>query len=266
MRVNRILPIAVLLLVAFALTSSGMSIGLGSRQEIDLEKGLVAYLSFDGGEGDIAFDESGNHNDAGVMCAGKGCSLPKWVEGKIGYALDFDGVDDWVKVAFERDLDLFGGTIAFWASPGFSSSEQDRLQEVISLHNIAGEQFELTHGWLGEPPVPFLWFVWRSWNTKGYHLNVYNPTFNADEWRLWIGVWEAVEDGIRMAFYLNGTIVGFRTVPSEAFESFRFCGVDVTMDANGRYFDGRVDEVRIYNRALTEEEMKALYALGQEGV
>ena len=64
--------------------------GGGKIPEDTFTRGLVAYWSFDEGSGNIAYDASGNGNH-GTLING-----PKWTQGKIGQALSFDGVDDYV--------------------------------------------------------------------------------------------------------------------------------------------------------------------------
>lgn len=69
---------------------------------------LVAYWTFDG-KGDTAKDFSENGND-GVLKGG-----PKWVDGKFGKALEFDGIDDNVEVPNMAGIDAFDeGTIELW--------------------------------------------------------------------------------------------------------------------------------------------------------
>ena len=74
-------------------------------------KGLVLYLPFDEGKGDIVKDISGNGNDGTIYGA-------RWVDGKFGKALSFDGIDDYVELK-DRNLHMGGNdfTIAAWVKP-----------------------------------------------------------------------------------------------------------------------------------------------------
>jgi len=63
----------------------------------DLQDGLVMYLPFDAGQGDVAVDLSGNGHDGSIEGA-------KWVEGKFGKALSFNGTDTFVEVPFADDF------------------------------------------------------------------------------------------------------------------------------------------------------------------
>ncbi len=69
---------------------------------------LAAYWKFDDGSGTTAFDSSGNGND-GVFVGD-----PKWVTGKLGGALEFDG-DDYLNCGNGTSLQIRDAiTIAFW--------------------------------------------------------------------------------------------------------------------------------------------------------
>ncbi len=82
------------------------SVGTNKRL-IDQAQGLVLYLPFDEGSGTIAKDYSGNGND-GTLCNGATCGVqgPTWTTGKVGGALSFDGVDDYVIVPDSASLNI----------------------------------------------------------------------------------------------------------------------------------------------------------------
>jgi hypothetical protein len=80
-------------------------------QRLKAEEGLVGYWSFDEGEGTIAHDYSGNSNDGTIYGA-------TWVDGKVGKALSFDGVDDYVRVNDSSNFDITDAiTIEAWIKP-----------------------------------------------------------------------------------------------------------------------------------------------------
>jgi len=68
----------------------------------DLARGLVGRWTFDEGRGSIVRDVSGRDNHGTVMGGAK------WAEGKIGGALEFDGMDDFVSIPNESDFDITG--------------------------------------------------------------------------------------------------------------------------------------------------------------
>ena len=64
---------------------------------------MVAAWFFDEGNGKTASDSTGNGHD-GAIEAG-----PKWVKGRFGKALEFDGTDDWVSVPHSKNLGFSAG-------------------------------------------------------------------------------------------------------------------------------------------------------------
>ncbi|MBU4338844.1 hypothetical protein KKD57_04800, partial [Patescibacteria group bacterium] len=70
-----------------------MRLEVGSNLQLWAKvSGLVGYWNFDEGEGKIAKDLSGNGNDGNLI------SGPVWIDGKVGKALSFYGVDDYVEI------------------------------------------------------------------------------------------------------------------------------------------------------------------------
>jgi hypothetical protein len=78
-----------------------------SDAEID-SKSLVGVWLFDEGSGEKAKDSSGRGNDGELK------NNPKWVEGKFGKALEFDGKDDCVEVPDSDILDVTAITLTAW--------------------------------------------------------------------------------------------------------------------------------------------------------
>ncbi len=91
---------------------------------VDLRSGLVAWYTFDESEGTIAHDSAGGHNG---MVHGA-----TWAEGKIGGALDFDGVSDYVSVPDSPELNITGDlTIAAWVNFREGGLEYDGSEKAI---------------------------------------------------------------------------------------------------------------------------------------
>ena len=88
------------------------------------EKGLVAYWSFDEGNGKTSADLSGNKHDAAINGA-------TWEKEGIGYCISFDGVDNLVTVAHAKDLSLTkAGTVMLWMrASGSNSSWQNVIRK-----------------------------------------------------------------------------------------------------------------------------------------
>jgi hypothetical protein len=213
---------------------------------------LTLFLPFDEGSGTIAYDFSGNNNNGtlyngSIVCSGGDC--PNWVDGKFGKALSFDGVDDYVNISDSVSLDFSGSfTMEYW----------------VKFNNVSGEQWLVSKG--------------GGWNRKGFfstigispgvlRFGMGNGTTEvvADNSGFTTGVWYHIVmtyDGLTMRVYSNGVLL-----PNSATNTFAYVN-DYPVRVGGSDgtsflpFNGTIDEVRIYNRALNEEEIKAEYEAG----
>ncbi|GIW65392.1 MAG: hypothetical protein KatS3mg093_371 [Candidatus Parcubacteria bacterium] len=201
--------------------------------------GLVGYWSFDDC---TAKDLSGNNNN-GTLVNGPTC-----VDGKVGKALSFDGVNDYVSIPHSFYLDSIEDmnkvTIIGWAyirnwySGWFSIIDKYEatgdLGWVFEVNSSLGLRFNSGNGYINSGLIPSLtrWvFVVVSYdknkNKINFHLDLASKEFNFSA---------NIKDTSGEPLY-----IGFN--PSGGDE----------------YSNGFIDEVRIYNRALSDQEIKALY-------
>jgi hypothetical protein len=197
--------------------------------------GLVAAWGFDAGAGMQTADASGNGH-AGTI------SGAAWTtSGRYGSALNFDGVNDWVTVADAAALDLTNRmTLSAWVRP-------DSLQGYRSLifkETSANVAYSL-YAHDGTRPA--------SW----VYTNQYRSTAGGSA--LPLNAWShlaATYDGSALRLFLNGVQVSQTSFAQNMITStqpLRIGGDNIW----GEYFDGLIDEVRIYNRALTAAEIQA---------
>jgi predicted outer membrane repeat protein len=197
--------------------------------------GLISWWKFDEGEGSIAYD-SGGENDGTIYGAA-------WTSGQIGGALDFDGVDDYVDVGNDISLmttsDL---TIYAWIKARESRA-------CIYSHSWSG--FGLGFG-IGN-------------NNYDGRLGFYTQTHGH-----WIEAGGSLADDTwhQVAATLEGTMVRLYT------DSIEIGSDTGTPAANlngigliGLYnydwfFGGTIDDVRIYDKALSANEIQELYHTG----
>jgi hypothetical protein len=199
-----------------------------------LFEGLVAYWSFDEGEGDILFDKTGNHNEV-VLGA------PLRVEGKQGFALQFDGVDDSVAIRHSESLMPTDAiTLVSWVKI---------LGPAQAHHGIIGKNGYisgyrlLVHG-------TNMKVLFQLTGEEGYNLWSSIPVAD-DRWHFIA----ATYDGSKMRLYIDGT-----KDPNEADRAGPIdANTSPVMIGKPQYaLNGLIDEVRIYNRALSEEEIYEL--------
>jgi hypothetical protein len=234
---------------------------------IDVEKGLVAYWKFDEGAGDIAFDETQNNNDCGLLCTGENCSPPKWTEGKIGYALEFDGVDDYVACGNNESLEFGTGdlTITAWIN--------SRIFDTGGQH-----QYIFNRGW-GDQDKHKGYGFYFQWEPTYWHYTLrfgigdgtngaktvdVRPKYFDDKNNQWFFV-VAKREGDTIYVYLNGEEWSTGDASNITDISVKGSWNDtvymgkLVQPGSGTNFNGVIDEVRVYNRALTQAEIQALY-------
>lgn len=195
----------------------------------------VVALSFDEGQGDRAADTSpaGNH---GVLTGAR------WVTtGRFGGALSFDG-DDRVTVADAASLDSSRLTVEAWVRP----SRDHGWQTVLSKRENAVDDrqsfalFSASDGYTTQPRV-----VAGEWGPHGPR------PLPVDQW----SHLAATFDGTTWRLYVDGVFVSDRDGAALVASA-----LPLTIGANDPYtnegFEGLIDEVRIYDRALTEEELR----------
>jgi hypothetical protein len=206
---------------------------------------------------DNALDNSGNGNN-GILING-----PTFVAGKIGKALSFDGVDDHVVVS-DTNI-LTPGTQATFVAWVFPRAINENYDSIISKWDGTDED-EYLVGLQTSGAISFAWHTSGCMSSCGaqYGTGAYNDVVSAIKVRL--NAWNfiaVVRDGTTLIFY-NGTHT--QTV-NNAFDSnpFRNGVVSLKIGAensasNNRHINGIIDEVAIWNRALSAAEIQSLFA------
>jgi hypothetical protein len=198
--------------------------------------GLVAAYGFEEGSGATVTDQSGNGNTGTISGA-------TWTTaGRFGNALSFDGVNDWVTVNDAPSLDLTTGmTLEAWLYPtaggGWRTAvmkEQSghlayALDASSSTNQPRGEVFTTSDfGAVGPAALPL--------NTWTHLATTY--------------------DGATLRLYVNSALVSSTAVSGTIVTS----GQPLRIGGNavwGEYFAGLIDEIRIYNRALSQAEIQS---------
>jgi lysophospholipase L1-like esterase/chitodextrinase len=208
--------------------------------------GPLVRLALDEGAGTTAADASGNGNNATLQ------NGPAWTAGKAGGALNFDGLDDTLYVGSATSLNSVTGglTVAAWT---YRSSNQPGYVSVVS-REVGTAYYE--HYYLGFADGSYRWFV----NTTGGYSNT--GIGNAAPLGQWVHV-VGTYDGANVKFYVNGALQF--TLPHSGAFSTDTTGVTIGASHNdashqpGEGFRGAIDEVNLYARALTDQEVLQLY-------
>ena len=215
---------------------------------IGLTNGLVGYWSFDGKDmaGNTAYDRSGQGNN-GTLTSG-----PTRAIGKIGQGLSFDGVDDYVDAGDTASLSISGAiTISAWIKLN-GAVQSNRIASKSG--GVADRGYELTieadytfHLYLGgvSPAGDF--------NTTG------TTVLSANRWYHVVGVYNPSVEG---KVYLDGIVEATNTTSVPSSQLTPAVNFNIGRRTTGSYFPGLIDDVRIYNRALSADEIKRLYRIG----
>ncbi len=199
--------------------------------------GLVAHWALDETEGDVAYDSAGNI-DAAVYNG-------QWTEGKINGALDFNGLTTYMDCGDSQRLSTQKMTLAMWLEPQHMGGMRyvlsrvregaDDFDYVLMRHRYGEVEFAVAQE--GSGPVAVM----------------SNATTPLNEWTH-VAV---CLDGSEATIYINGQLdasVGYAQRGS--CEDCRLWISSLGKDT--RYYNGKIDDVRIYNVALTADEIAAL--------
>ncbi len=210
----------------------------------DLTTGLVGYWKFDEGSGTMVRDSSGNKYH-GTLVNG-----PMWVQGKIGKALSFDGVDDYVNIP--NLIWPVGGpvTVSFWQKVN-SSDVKDSSAFSLGSQNDPN-RFQAHTPWSNKQ------LSWDYGAENGGRVTV-DYTDYLDKWTHVVLVSEG-KGGTFKAVYLDGVLKASGTSSDGPHAQLQ--GLHIGEWRSAGYFKGIIDDFRLYNRVLSPLEIQALYEKG----
>src|SRR3989344_5522242 len=242
---------------------------INASQNSKITNGLVGMWSFNGPDltTTTAYDRSGQGNNGTLGTAGT-ARLPLRAAGKLGQALDFasgggDG-GSYVDVGSPAILDnLPQVTVSAWIYPrsaGGNTSGGTIINKSDGAIPLNGWRFSLV---TGGGATKILFFN-VDYTTTDINVKSVDNTIAFNQWQHVAVSWTGSNNASDVRIYLNGMEVSYKlqtsavgTRVSDAAQSF-----GVGDPGTGADFDGLIDEVRIYNRALSAGEVSALYNSG----
>jgi RHS repeat-associated protein len=202
--------------------------------------GMVAAYGFEEGTGLTVADSSGTGNNGTISGAA-------WTtSGKYGNALSFDGTNDAVSVPDANSLDLTNAmTLSAWVKV---DSTYGRFQDLIFKErngNDGSYSLEADSNVSSRPGLNF--------RTSGWQAARAPSPLTSGQWAHFAAAW----DGTTTKIYLNGTLVKTQTMTGTVTTSSGALKIGGTaVFGDNRFVDGLIDEVRVYNRSLSQTEVQ----------
>ena len=220
----------------------GLALPAAMPAVADPDPGIVGLWHLDGN----ANDSSGNGNDGTVIGA-------SFVSGKFDEGLSFDGINDYVQV--DDDDTLSTGTaltVEAWVKPAATPSG---LEMVVGKWNDGYREYEVM---LFDGKVRF--YAYSS--VPGITYAESSTTLSVDMWYHVAGVY----NGSNLQVYINGSPDGSPTAFTASIpntDAKLTIGAQYWGDVWGRHFTGLIDEVRIWDVALTAEQIEGSFNLSK---
>ena len=193
--------------------------------------GLVGAWLLDEDSGDIVTDHSGNGLDGQIV------GDPQRVNGVFGKALEFDGVDDYVEVLYNELLNVKQMTLMAWA---FAPDDQNR----VIIHRWAPAAYTLEFYQTKTTPV--------ITTADGVTFNQPDVTIITGEWFHVAGTY----DGEKLIAYQNGEVVNEVDHSGDINAGEGILRFAARTDNDGGKFNGMIDEIAIFDEALTQAEIQ----------
>lgn len=210
--------------------------------------GLVSWWTGDTNEDDIV----GGNNPLAVNAV-------TLVPGEVKNGFTF-GTDGYIEIASAANLENQQFTWAAWVRPDGPGSTDDQYGSVILVQNSDTLSDVIALDWRDNPDDRFLFVFGNEYNETIYSTDTFPPGafyFVA-----------ATYDGVTFSLYVNGKletsfaeskVIAYTTNPWVIGESF-------IIRPGFRTWNGVIDEVQAYNRALTATELLSIYNAGTAGV
>ena len=196
------------------------------------DEGLVAHWKFDDGSGGTAIDSAGTNNGALI-------GNPTWTTGRVDGALSFDGAGDYVVAAPVAPLAGNVSTVQAWIRVDASAGPWNPvlMQNSVSTY---GYYFYVSNS------KPDLYIF----DSSGFAQATSPEVLNADQWYHIAGT----NDGSSLKLYVDGRL-------KDSASSTGLTGVNENVcigcePVSATYYTGLIDDVRIYDRAVSESEFQ----------
>ena len=207
--------------------------------------GLVGWWKLDETDGTVAADSSGNGN------SGKLIGDAKWQpsDGKTGGAISLDGDGDYIEIANEPNFDITGQiTISAWVK----ANQLDKEYQAIVTKGDSAWRIQRNQD---QDTLEFACSGLQVQNGNQYGALYGTKTINDGKWHHITGVY----DGEKMYIYMDGIVDVSQSASGAIATNDYPVFIGENAQETGRCWCGLIDDVRVYNYALSEDEILSLY-------
>ena len=247
----------------FNLPAAHAAVTIKSTVNGSLANGLVGYWDFEEGKGQIAYDKSGNSGDGTLT----NMNSQSWIQGATstqgvitGDALRFENSGNpYVSIGTKSKLNLSGEmTISAWAKfAGNGGSTRTIAGDGASAGGSC--QYELAID--NSNPAKFT-FTWGSVSGSCQTAATSVTTLVKNTWYHVVATRSGSSGAWKANIYVNGNREGGTTTSTNPVAQASL-SIGRRGASNSQYWFGAIDEVRIYNRVLSQNEITRLYRLQQ---
>jgi len=222
-----------------------------NNEIVNLTNGLVAHYELEGN----ANDSSGNGND-GTEYGNMG-----YTDGVIGQAGSFDGVDDYVEIEHHLSLNINQNiTISTWVNfNNINTIEYGK--DWVSI--LTKDSFVDSYGLMLSLGDDKLWRFYHKDASSNATDFIAKNIMKINKWFLVTVTY----NGSKSKIYMNNQLVTSNNLNGSIENNLK----NILLGKSGGdwypyFLDGKLDDLRIYNRALNESEIQELYKLGNQNI
>ncbi|WP_431243667.1 leucine-rich repeat domain-containing protein [Flavobacterium sp. P21] len=207
------------------------------------KSGLIGYYPFDNNANDI----SGNLNNGTV----NGAVLTQDRTGKSNSAYSFDGISNYIDVNVTNiPQGNAARTISGWFKTNTPNSGENGDVSIFNYGSLSRlRRFGLTiysKGYLQTTTGP---------NQVGDDFYVNNFNYLSNDWYFFTLTY----NGTKVSLYVNGVLASEKAANLSTLNNIFRIGKRISGDTTNEYFKGTIDDIGIWNRALTSQEILAMY-------
>jgi hypothetical protein len=172
--------------------------------------------------------------------------------GKLGQGFGFDGTDDYVQASVPSNSLGIGGTRSVTVSGWLYLNQKDgNYRTAFNFGDGSGSPDLMLRKDSSDNYAIFLN------NQSGKHET--NTSFPAGEWTHMTFTY----DGSKLILYADGSQIYSSFESGDIHAPKELIHIGQWKNSSSQNWDGKIDSIRIYNRALSKQEVKQLYRLGQ---